>query len=112
MTNFTTLPNKDNSIVFKRDNENGEMSVHATFNILSRKEPIEYIIGSIEGMYNMYEQCKLLQQFSYRTLKDVEIIFNGKLTAVDDLRFLIYFIDNNYIELYEQAKEKWPIFIF
>lgn len=111
MNKFTTLSNRDNSIIFKWDDEQQEISVHAKFKILNKEEPLEYIIGNQNGMFEMYNDCKLLKQFLYRTLTDVDIIFENKIGSIEELRILIYFIDNGYIELYQLAKEKWINFI-
>ena len=111
MNKFTTLSNRDNSIIFKWDDEQQEISVHAKFNILNKEEPLEYVIGNENGMFEMYNDCKLLKQFLYRTLTDVDIIFENKIRGIEELRILIYFIDNGYIELYQLAREKWINFI-
>ena len=111
MHKFTTLSNRDNSIIFKWDDEQQEISVHAKFNILNKEVPLEYVIGNENGMFEMYNDCKLLKQFLYRTLTDVDIIFENKIRGIEELRILIYFIDNGYIELYQLAREKWINFI-
>mgnify|MGYP003442853462 FL=1 len=80
-------------------------------NILNKEEPLEYVIGNENGMFEMYNDCKLLKQFLYRTLTDVDIIFENKIRGIEELRILIYFIDNGYIELYQLAREKWINFI-
>jgi hypothetical protein len=111
MNKFTTLSNRDSSIVFKWDDEKQEMKVKARFIIYSKENPLDYIIESIEGMYDMYNKCKLLQQFSDRTIQDIIVILNHKIKYVDELHILFLFIDNGYIQLYEQAKEKWAVYI-
>ena len=112
MERFTTLSNKDSSIIFKWDDEFKEMTVHSKFIVLNNEYPLEYIMKGVQGMYDMYEKCKLLKQFFYRTLTDVDVIFENKINDVGELRYLIYFIDKGYIELYEMAKEKWKVYLF
>jgi hypothetical protein len=63
MERFTTLSNKDSSIIFKWDDEFKEMTVHSKFIVLNNEYPLEYIMKGVQGMYDMYEKCKLLKQF-------------------------------------------------